>query len=600
MIMGGVSVAWGQTTLYHRALTTDDGATVWSASDIGTGKWEIASGSPTVSLMENESVIGLKSYGKGEIKNSDQISLSENTKVVIDAVWAFHGGNSAGNNEYIQFGSGIRINALPKVTSGNVTFNSTDVRNINNACSTSGGKRWDDVWTIHMEINTGMNIVTALTISGTSVDKPASYTLSSPVELTGSPTYNTIAMGQNNRDDCYVLLKSIKITETPQLSYTVKWKDSGDNILGIFQSGYDVEDTNVSIPYYRYLCKDHVLYKVSTADNATVPTCDFTLSSDAQTEYMTGYSAQSGYCVYCEEAENIDGMKDASTFTMGRCSGRKAAYCSEDITIASLPAGTYTAYIGLHGNGSEQTFTLKAGAQEFTKNDFSSSTRGEWSQAFTIAEMTDIKINGGNSSNAIDNIYIMCASANISTVDALGYSFSSTLPLDFTDTSVRAYIATYNKAKNVVTLTEKTKIPANTGVLIFSDSELTNESIPTTVESTDDVTDNQLVAVSEAMTLTSSTGSGNNYVLAIEDDKPVFQRVGATDASMSAGQAYLSIPAEARSIRVVFDNEDETTGIADVRGKTETANGFYDLQGRRVAQPAKGIYVKEGKKVIIK
>ena len=44
-----------------------------------------------------------------------------------------------------------------------------------------------------------------------------------------------------------------------------------------------------------------------------------------------------------------------------------------------------------------------------------------------------------------------------------------------------------------------------------------------------------------------------------------------------------------------------TTGIADVRSKMEDVRGeIYDLQGRRVAQPTKGLYIVNGKKVVIK
>ena len=153
----------------------------------------------------------------------------------------------------------------------------------------------------------------------------------------------------------------------------------------------------------------------------------------------------------------------------------------------------------------------------------------------------------------------------IATVDNLGYTFSSTLPLDFTGTSVRAYIATYDSEKDVMRLTQVNKIPANTGVLIFSDSELTNQSIPVTTESTDDVTGNKLMPVNEAMTLSAAEGDVENYVLAIEGGKAVFQLISGTSASMSAGQAYLQIPkrtgASARSLRIVFDNE--TTSISE-------------------------------------
>ena len=44
-----------------------------------------------------------------------------------------------------------------------------------------------------------------------------------------------------------------------------------------------------------------------------------------------------------------------------------------------------------------------------------------------------------------------------------------------------------------------------------------------------------------------------------------------------------------------------TTGFDGVRGLTEDGRGdIYDLQGRRVTNPTKGIYIVNGKKVIIK
>ena len=45
----------------------------------------------------------------------------------------------------------------------------------------------------------------------------------------------------------------------------------------------------------------------------------------------------------------------------------------------------------------------------------------------------------------------------------------------------------------------------------------------------------------------------------------------------------------------------DTTGINDVRGQKEDVRGeYYDLQGRRVSQPTKGLYIVNGKKVVIK
>ena len=47
-------------------------------------------------------------------------------------------------------------------------------------------------------------------------------------------------------------------------------------------------------------------------------------------------------------------------------------------------------------------------------------------------------------------------------------------------------------------------------------------------------------------------------------------------------------------------NFNEATGITDNNREIITDNRYYDMQGRRVENPAKGIYLKNGKKVIIK
>ena len=45
---------------------------------------------------------------------------------------------------------------------------------------------------------------------------------------------------------------------------------------------------------------------------------------------------------------------------------------------------------------------------------------------------------------------------------------------------------------------------------------------------------------------------------------------------------------------------DDSTGISDINRETTDNNRYYDLQGRRVSTPGKGLFVKDGKKLIIK
>jgi hypothetical protein len=69
--------------------------------------------------------------------------------------------------------------------------------------------------------------------------------------------------------------------------------------------------------------------------------------------------------------------------------------------------------------------------------------------------------------------------------------------------------------------------------------------------------------------------------------------------TLGVGKAYLTYSGSGAPSFFGFD--DETTGINAVNGEGFTVNGsVYDLQGRRVAQPTKGLYIVNGKKVIIK
>jgi len=72
--------------------------------------------------------------------------------------------------------------------------------------------------------------------------------------------------------------------------------------------------------------------------------------------------------------------------------------------------------------------------------------------------------------------------------------------------------------------------------------------------------------------------------------------------TLAAGKCWIQLeksPANARALSIVF--EGETTGISTVKTAADKMDGeWYDLSGRRVAQPAKGIYVKNGKKVIVR
>ena len=72
---------------------------------------------------------------------------------------------------------------------------------------------------------------------------------------------------------------------------------------------------------------------------------------------------------------------------------------------------------------------------------------------------------------------------------------------------------------------------------------------------------------------------------------------GSSGATIKSFRAYLTAVSGAREITF----EDETTGLTDVSSKTSDGRGeCFNLAGQRVAQPTKGLYIVNGRKVVIK
>lgn len=97
-------------------------------------------------------------------------------------------------------------------------------------------------------------------------------------------------------------------------------------------------------------------------------------------------------------------------------------------------------------------------------------------------------------------------------------------------------------------------------------------------------------------TMSLITNPGNVYVLNYTDDNGVgFYKLSST-GTIGAHKAYLVSNAGAREY-FLFD---EATGIEAIEHSTLNIEHYYDLQGRVVTQPAKGLYIKDGKKYIKK
>lgn len=78
-----------------------------------------------------------------------------------------------------------------------------------------------------------------------------------------------------------------------------------------------------------------------------------------------------------------------------------------------------------------------------------------------------------------------------------------------------------------------------------------------------------------------------------------FYYANASAVTLGAGKSYLSSGGGSARLSIVFDDE-QTTGIDDSKsGMMNSNQEFFDLQGRKVKNPTKGLYISNGKKVFV-
>lgn len=94
-----------------------------------------------------------------------------------------------------------------------------------------------------------------------------------------------------------------------------------------------------------------------------------------------------------------------------------------------------------------------------------------------------------------------------------------------------------------------------------------------------------------------AAADANNYVLQNNANGVNFYLVKGTPATVKPFRAYLK--ASGAGARALNLDLGETTGIETVK-KADVTTAVYSLSGQRVAAPQKGLYIVNGKKVIVK
>ena len=171
------------------------------------------------------------------------------------------------------------------------------------------------------------------------------------------------------------------------------------------------------------------------------------------------------------------------------------------------------------------------------------------------------------------------------------------------DTNTKIYKAKVNDGKTAVVLTEVADIPANNAAVLKSSNEVVTMTLASSTSG--DYTGNELQGTDAALDT-----PDNAYCLSNETTGSSPRGVGfylytpSYGAKIPAHRAYLVVtggPTNSRGF-LGFGDDDGTTSIDNGKWKIDNSAGtIYDLSGRIVTgQPRKGIYVKNGKLVVIK
>lgn len=225
-----------------------------------------------------------------------------------------------------------------------------------------------------------------------------------------------------------------------------------------------------------------------------------------------------------------------------------------------------------------QSYYIVTRTGSFERAGFSDFYDENNSSAFTFEEVTypnTITFHDAQNINGVSHIATFSA------------PFATIIPA-----GVKAYYVSAKGTEATMTAIEAQAIPANQGVILTSESGAAATMVPAAGETAATITGNQLGhSAGAAKTLT----AGEGYILGNGTEGIAFYPCKA--GSLPINKAYLPGTGES-AIAMNFGNA--VTGINTIAAPASAKAPIFDLSGRRVVKATKGLYIQNGKKVIVK
>ena len=302
---------------------------------------------------------------------------------------------------------------------------------------------------------------------------------------------------------------------------------------------------------------------------------------------------------YLKSSNSADNNRCAYTQTVSEIEGASTILCYIDDNLVGYSTGYKMS------SGYRAPWNTAAG--DGTTVSFQAAANG------TIGKY-NIKFN----SNGIrylyankDNLYSDSGGSSPSGSNTEGYNFElesvTSLPITFKGqfasffspvdltlaAGVKAYTGTLTNNNTILTLTEVDYVPANTGVILeyeaFSSETTLDFPIRSTVTPIDDTS---LTGTTAAQSV-----AANSTLVLGKNGQGKWGVYSFNGTTLGGFKAYMPVSGSVKGFAFNFGDAD---AIANVLNGEENTNEVYDLSGRRVNAPARGLYIVNGKKVVIK
>ena len=383
------------------------------------------------------------------------------------------------------------------------------------------------------------------------------------------------------------------------ISYAVNLVDENNKVLkSIFANEELIPGTKIDYVYPKYLTDD---------TGKVTYVCDANTFSGSVSPMEAGttdvkYSAYKGTAYFIEAENAINKTKVESA---NYSSGAAMRGFNTNMDLFTVPeTGVYRLSYAVCSNNvnDPRQFFVSAGDEEIVNKVVQWSVndvikKGTITEdAMTFNEGTVIKAKGSDTNIILD--YILLEKVTGEDVAVSAVKFATYVPTCnvVAPADVKVYTAKVNEAKSAVVLTE---VPASSviakGTPVLVGAEAGSYTFAASADEAETLGNNDLKAATA-----DTKGDGSTiYALVEQDGKAVFAPL-KEGVAVSVGHAYLELPAASATRFYSIQFGGETTGINEVNAAAKADGAYYTLQGVKTSKAAKGIYIHNGKKVVIK